>query len=205
MCPSLTPLHPAVAQIIEIKSKHKLRLTKDEKKYKTNHPEHLPDYVYQFGDITKSVLGLKKWNEGTTGTDETADAAEVKDETADAAEVKVCPSGTLIPLSPTSLKTLLVSSQDSAWWLKQLADQKSGGRTEALEKREQTLKFALEYFEETIPKFDRKKFDERIESTGKLRRLSITNRINERKTKTLDEITNDIILEVATILAVSGG
>ena len=65
MCPSLTPLHPAVAQIIEIKSKHKLRLTKDEKKYKTNHPEHLPDYVYQFGDITKSVLGLKKWNEGT--------------------------------------------------------------------------------------------------------------------------------------------
>ena len=33
MCPLLTALHPAVAQIIEIKSRYDLRLTEEEEKY----------------------------------------------------------------------------------------------------------------------------------------------------------------------------
>ena len=33
MCPLLTALHPAVAQIIEIKSRYDLRLTDEEEKY----------------------------------------------------------------------------------------------------------------------------------------------------------------------------
>ena len=84
--------------------------------------------------------------------------------------------------------------QDSAKMLKKLVDQKGTEFKSKNTDRKQTLKEALDHFHEKLPKkFDQKNiFSHRIESA-------------DNSKAPMDEITNDIIREVVTILAVSGG